>query len=157
MVIGEQAAGRRAFIIGVWTDHEQPHTQLTTAISDARGLHVPSSHPESSSPPGNPLVSPSPLQVDRGGDPGHPAHYPGSVSTPGEFFRHIDVSRPQAVDRAIPQADFRLAGQGDDILPPWRVVPVAKMAGCRRAKHYTLGAVERGQIRMGRQIELFNV
>src|SRR6266581_319174 len=43
MVIGEQAAGRRAFIIGVRTDHKQPHVRLTTTIGDARSLHVPSS------------------------------------------------------------------------------------------------------------------
>jgi hypothetical protein len=33
---------------------------------------------------------------------------------PGEVFRHIHIAGPEAVDRAIPQADFRLAGQGDD-------------------------------------------
>src|SRR5712691_3073994 len=43
VVIGEQAAGCRAFIIRVRADHEQPHARLTTAIGDARGLHVPSS------------------------------------------------------------------------------------------------------------------
>jgi len=38
---------------------------------------------------------------------------------PGEVFRHIHVAGPEAVNRAIPQADFRLAGQGDNVLPPW--------------------------------------
>src|SRR5262249_15158185 len=102
-------------------------------------------------------LSPSPLQVDRGGDPWDSANYTGGVTMPSEVFCHVYVSRPQAVDSAIPQANFCLAGQGDDVLPPWRVVPVAKMAGWRRTEHHTLGAVERGQIRVGRQIELFNV
>src|SRR5262244_1389623 len=43
MVIGEHTAGRRTFIIWVRADHEQPHARLTTAIGDARGLHVSSS------------------------------------------------------------------------------------------------------------------
>jgi len=76
---------------------------------------------------------------------------------PGEVFRHMHVARPQAVEGAITQADFRLAGQGDDVLPPWRMVPVAQRAGGRRTEHHTLGAVERGQIRVGRQSELFHV
>src|SRR5438128_1346320 len=58
-------------------------------------------------PPCTTLVSPSPLHVDRGGDPGHLADHTGGVSMSGEVFRHIHVSRPQAVDGAIPQADFR--------------------------------------------------
>src|SRR5262250_850759 len=105
--------------------------------------------------PLQPLVSPSPLNVDRGGDPGHLADHTGGMSMPGEVFRHIHVPWPQAVDSAIPQADFRLAGQGDDVLPPWRVVPVAKMARGGRTEHHTLGAMERSQIRVGRQIDLF--
>src|SRR5712692_7911395 len=43
VVIGEQAAGCRTFIIRVRADHEQHHARLTTALGDARRLHVPSS------------------------------------------------------------------------------------------------------------------
>ena len=64
-----------------------------------------------------PFVLPSSLQVDRSGDPGYLADHTGGVSMPGKVFRHIHISRPQTVDGAITQADFRLAGQGDDVLP----------------------------------------
>ena len=40
---------------------------------------------------------------------------------PGEVFRHIHIAGSEAVDRAIPQADFCLAGQGNDVLPPGAV------------------------------------
>jgi len=65
------------------------------------------------------------------------------VAMPGEVFRHIHVAGPEAVNRAIPQADFRLAGQGDDVLPPGRGVPVTQRAGWRRTEHHAFGTVER--------------
>src|SRR5712692_11309009 len=43
VVIGEQAAGCRTFIIRVRADHEQHHARLTTALGDVKGLHIPSS------------------------------------------------------------------------------------------------------------------
>src|SRR4029453_7713274 len=43
MVIGQQTASRRTFIIRVWAQHEQRYTRLTTAIRAARDLHIPSS------------------------------------------------------------------------------------------------------------------
>src|SRR5206468_5240937 len=97
VVIGKQTASRRTFIIRVWANHEQRHTRLITAIGAASDLHVLSSLC-------TPFGLPSPLQVDRGGDPGYLADHTGGVPMPGEVFRHIHISRPQAVDGAITQA-----------------------------------------------------
>ena len=102
-------------------------------------------------------ASASPLHVDRGGDLGYLPDYPGGVAVPGEVFRPIHVAGPEAVERAIPQANFRLAGQGDDVLPPGRGVPVRKRARWRRTEHHALGTVERGQLWRRCQSELFQI
>ena len=102
-------------------------------------------------------VSPSLLYVDRGGDPRHLADHPGGVAMPGEVFCHIHVAGPKAVDGTVAQADFCLAGQGDDVLPPWGGVPITQRARRCRTEHDALGTVERGQLGVGRQIEFFHV
>jgi len=63
----------------------------------------------------------------------------------------------EPVHAAIPEADLRFARQGDNELPPWGIVPIAKMAGLRAAKDHPLCRHERGEFGMGREIEFFEV
>src|SRR5215510_185740 len=93
---------------------------------------------------------PAPLHMDRGG-------HPGRMAVPGEVFRHIHVTWPQTVDGAVAQADFCLPRQGDDVLPPGGGMPVTKRAGECRTEHHPLSALERRQLRVGRQIQLFHM
>src|SRR5262245_24621870 len=87
-------------------------------------------------------VSPLLIHMNGGSDPGHLANHTGSVAVPGEVFRHVYVAWPQALDGAITQADFRLPGQGDDVLSPRGSMPVAKRTGGCRTEHHTLGVLE---------------
>jgi hypothetical protein len=104
-----------------------------------------------------PVVSPSPLLVDRGNDPRPLTDHPGGVAVPGAVFHPMHVARPQAVEGTIPQADCCLAGQRDAGLPSWRGVPVTHRARSARTDYDALGAVERRPIRVGRQSKCFHV
>ena len=53
------------------------------------------------------------------------ADHAGGVAVAGEVFGEVDIARPKAVDAAVSEADFRFAGEGDDVLA----------AGGRRASH----------------------
>ena len=60
------------------------------------------------------------VQVNGGGYPGNVAHHPGSVAMARQVFSQVDVSGSKPVDSPVAKADFRFAGQGDDVLPAGR-------------------------------------
>ena len=61
------------------------------------------------------------------------------------------------VHAAVTKADLRFARHGDDELPPWGVVPIAKTARLGAAKGNALRCQERGEFGMGCQIQLLDV
>jgi hypothetical protein len=63
----------------------------------------------------------------------------------------------EPVHTAITETNFRFARHGDHELPPWGIVPIAKMAGLGGAKDNALRRQERGQFGMGGEIEFFEV
>jgi len=56
------------------------------------------------------------------------------------------------VHTAITQAKLRFARQGDDELPPWGIVPIAKMAGLCAAKDHALGRHECSEFGMSGEV-----
>ena len=57
------------------------------------------------------------VQVDGGDDSGDVTHNAGGVSAAGQIFGEVDVSGAKLVDGAVAEADLRLAGEGDQVLP----------------------------------------
>jgi hypothetical protein len=64
--------------------------------------------------------------VDGGDDPWDVTHNAGGVSAAGQIFGEVDVSWTKPVYGAIAEADFRLAGEGDQVLPAGSDVPIAE-------------------------------
>jgi hypothetical protein len=61
------------------------------------------------------------------------------------------------VHTTITKTNLRFARHSDHELPPWGIVPIAKMAGLRSAKDNAFRRQERGEFGMGGEIEFFEV
>ena len=76
-----------------------------------------------------------------------PDHTRG-VAFAGQIFRQGYMTRAKAMHRAIAQADFHLARQVNDVLPPRGSVPVGKTARLRSTKDNIGGGMRRRQLRV---------
>ena len=80
----------------------------------------------------------------------------GSVTLAGQVVGHQDVAGAESPFGAVADADFHLAGQGDDVLPARRGVPVGKIAGFKASEidagGYLHTAVDGP---LGRQVQVF--
>jgi hypothetical protein len=74
------------------------------------------------------------------------------VPFPRQVFCQIHMTRTEAMHSAVGEADLHFALQGDDELPPWGIVPIAKMAGLCTSEHDTLRSQERGQFGVGGEV-----
>ena len=78
------------------------------------------------------------VQVDGGDDPGDVSHNAGGVSAASQILGEVDVSWAKSVDGTVPQTDFRLAGQGDQVLPAGRSCQSPKKPGGKARKTISL-------------------
>ena len=96
-------------------------------------------------------------QVNGGGDSGGAAHYPGGMSVPGQVFSEVNISGSEPMDRSVGKPDFRFPGQGDDVLPPGRHMPIAEVPRGRVPEYDPLGAVQLSPVRMGGRVDFFDM
>jgi hypothetical protein len=96
-------------------------------------------------------------QGNRGRHAGHVPDHTGSVAFASQIFRQGHMARAKAMHRAIAQADFYLARQVDDVLPPWGIVPVRKTARLRSTKDNVGGGMRRCQLGVRGGIKFFDM
>ena len=97
------------------------------------------------------------VQVDGGDDPRDVTHNAGGVSAAGQIFGEVDVSWTKPVYGAIAEADFRLAGEGDQVLPAGSHVPIAEESRRQGPENDSLGVVQLRPSRMGGRVYHFDV
>ena len=106
---------------------------------------------------GQPASSALVGQGNRGRYTWHVPDHTGGVAFAGQIFRQGHMARAKAMHRAIAQADFYLARQVDDVLPPWGSVPVGKTARLRSTKDNVGGGMRRRQLGVRGRIQFFDM
>ena len=70
------------------------------------------------------------------------------MASPRGVFHQVHVVGFKTVDRAVTQPYLPYAGNADDELTPWRVVPVHELPGAQLAENNALRSHGRDQLRM---------
>jgi hypothetical protein len=69
-----------------------------------------------------------------------------------EVFHQVHMPGAEPMDCAVTQANFRLAGEGNDILTARPGVPVAEAARLSLPKDNAFGRLKLSQVRVGFQV-----
>ena len=91
------------------------------------------------------------LQRDGRGNPRFIPHRPSGVSLTGQVLNQSDVSRTEPVDRTVAETQFNLSADGDDVLSPGTVVPIAEIPGRTGPERDPSGLSNLTKFRMGFQ------
>ena len=76
----------------------------------------------------------------------------------GHVFNLQDVARVQYPFGPVSDPDLHLASKDDDVLDPWRIVPIAEAAIRETAKIHIGASLEGDGLRLpGRHIQVFEV